>query len=214
MRQETPNLLIIFAIIIVAIVLAFGLFLTLLFIQGRPPVITYTIPVEGQDVTISMNPDKEVVIVGNAGLGGETAVIQPTAPPPQPLPTDTPPPPLPPPPTNTPIPPTPTIDQHTFISHVVTGGDTLFSIANQYNTTIPLMARFGVSSANLIPGNVISVAVANPAYCPGRRTYVVREGDSALSISSNAGISVEEFRQINNLDANFSLKFTNVVCLP
>lgn len=206
MRSQKLDPIIILTVILVAIVLALGLFLAFLFIQNRPPVGTFPVVVEGVEIMIRMNPDDRVVLVESPGQGGEEP------PPEQPSPTPQPPPP----PTETPIPPTPTPtpSMHILVDHLVGANDTLFSIANQYNTTIPLMARFGVSAANLMPGAVIRIAVANPAYCPGRRPYVIREGDSPFGISNAAGISLEEFRQINNLNENSSLQFTNVVCLP
>jgi LysM repeat protein len=204
--QKLFNLPIFFTVIIVAIILAMGVFLAILFVQNRPPVGTYEVTVEGVTITIRQDPNLEVIILPGQGQGGELEqpdqeiVILPTEPPP-------------PPPTETPVPPT-AVNQVTFINHQVSSGETLFSLANRYNTTIPLMARYGISAANLIPGQVISIAVANPDYCPGRRAYVVREGDSAFGISRAAGISLEQFQQINNFDANHVLRFTDVVCLP
>jgi LysM repeat protein len=103
---------------------------------------------------------------------------------------------------------------YTFTNHQVTGTDTLYSLARQYKTSIPLMARFGISSKEIIVGNVIAIPVANPAYCPGYQTYVVIRGDTPYGISLSAGISLEEFGRINNLDANYSIKETDVVCIP
>mgnify|MGYP001432946225 FL=1 len=209
MRQQKLDPILILMIILVAIVLALAVFLTVLFIQNRPPAGTSTVVVEGVEVTINMDPNQEVILVENPGQGGEATAVPPVII----LPTDTPIP-L---PTETPIPPTPipAPDQVIFVSHSVSSLDTLYSLSNQYNTTIPLMARFGVSSANLVPGNVISLAVANPAYCPGHNAYVVGEGETAFSISQWAGITLDEFRQINPyLDANFTIHLTDVVCIP
>jgi len=209
MKQQKPDPILILMIILVAIILAVAVFLTVLYVQGRPPVGTSTVQVEGIEVIVQSNPDDLVVIVGSPGQGGEATAVPPES---LPTPTDTPIPP----PTETPIPPTPLPqpDQVILVIHVVSSTDTLFSLSNQYNTTIPLMARYGISAADLIPGNSISLAVANPAYCPGRRPYVVAEGDTPLSISQTAGISLDEFRQINNLTENSPLRFTEVVCLP
>ena len=203
--QRLFNPPIFFTVIIVAIVLAMGLFLAILFVQNRPPDGTYQTTIEGVAITVRLDPNQEVEILPSQGQGGEQQPDQEIAIPP--APTDTPIPP----PTNTPLPP---VNQVTFVNHQVSSGETLFSLANRYNTTIPLIARFGISSANLIPGQVIAIAVANPDFCPGRRAYVVREGDTPLSIARSAGISLEQFWQINNMDANSPLRFTDVVCLP
>lgn len=204
--QRLFNPPIFFTVIIIAIILAVGVFLAILFVQSRPPSGTFQVTVEGVLVTVNMDPNLEAIILPGQGQGGELPPeqIEPTLPPPTETPI--------PQPTETAVPPS--VGQITFVNHQVSSGETLFSLANRYNTTIPLMARYGISSANLIPGQVIAIAVANPAYCPGRRTYVVREGDSAFGISRAAGISVEQFQQINNFDANHVLRFTDVVCLP
>jgi LysM repeat protein len=208
--QRIIDPLIFIMVILVAIILAIGVLLTILFIQGRAADGSFPVIVEGVTVRLRPNPDDQVILLPGLGQGGEL--------PPDPIviveqqPTEPLPPP-PPPPTETPIPPPP-VSQIIFVNHTVSSGDTLFNVANRYNTTIPLMARYGISSANLIPGNVIAVAVANPAYCPGLRAYVVREGDSAFGLSRSAGISLEQFQQINNFDANHVLRFTDVICLP
>lgn len=206
MKGQTWNTNIIIVVILIAIILAIGVFLALLFIQNRPPRGTYQVVVEGVTVTVSMDPNDTVIIVPGQGQGD---ALPPAQEQPPPAPTETPIPP----PTQTPI-PTPAVSQVTFINHQVVAGDTLFSLSNRYNTTIPLMARYGISAANLIPGQVIAIAVANPSYCPGQRAYVVREGDTPGSIARSAGITVEQFWQMNNMDANSPLRFTDVVCLP
>lgn len=196
-------------IILVAIVMAMVVFLMFLFVQNRPPVGANTVTVEGVEVSLNADPNQTVILVESPGQGGESTAVPPVI---IPTSTDTPVP-L---PTNTPIPPTPLPqpDQIIRVAHTVSSADTLFSLSNQYNTTIPLMARYGISAANLVPGNTIMIAVANPAYCPGRRPYVIREGDTPMSISQAAGITLEEFRLINNLTENSPLRFTDVVCLP
>jgi len=210
MRNQRLNPIIILTIILVAIVLAMALFLTVLFVQSRPATGTSTVTVEGVDVVVNADPNQQVIIVESPGQGGEATAVPPIILPtstftPIPLPTDT------------PIPPTavPAPDQVIFVSHQVNSTDTLYSLSNQYNTTIPLMARYGISAANLVPGNVIVIAVANPAYCPGYQPYVVQEGESAFSISQAAGVTLDQFRQMNPyLDANFTIQFTDVVCIP
>jgi LysM repeat protein len=204
-NSSGPSLQIAIIVIIVAIILAFGLFLAILFVQNRPATNTSQVVVEGVTVTLHTDPNEVVIIVEGQGQGGELPPEQATPAPPPDTPI--------PPPTATPIPP-PVVDQVIFVNHTVSANDTLYNLTNRYNTTIALMARYGISAANLISGQVITIAVANPAYCPGMRAYVVRESDTPGGIARSAGITVEQFWQMNNMDANSPLRFTDVVCLP
>jgi len=208
MQQMEVKPYVFFTIIILAIVLAIGVFLTVIYLQNRPPDTMQTITVEGQEIVVKPALESQVVIMPQPApesvqpTGGEPpAQIAATEPPP-------------PPPTETPIPPTAVPDEYIFINHVVIGTDTLYSLSRQYNTSIPLMARFGISSAVMIVGNTLSIPVANPGHCPGYRPIVVLQGDTPSGISARAGITLEEFGRINGLDANYSIYETQVVCIP
>lgn len=108
----------------------------------------------------------------------------------------------------------PGVEPITFVAHTVQAGNTLFSLARNNNTTIELMAARGISSATLIPGQVIQIPIPNAAYCLNSRPRVVHSGDTAFSLARNSGISLEQFRIMNNLDANYSLSMGQVICLP
>ncbi|MFO7682034.1 MAG: LysM peptidoglycan-binding domain-containing protein [Chloroflexota bacterium] len=208
MQQTEVKPYVLFTIIILAIVLAIGVFLTVMYLQNRPPDTTRTVTVEGQEIVINPVPESEVFIVPQP----TPESVQPTGgePPPQIAATEPPPPP----PTETPVPPTAVPDEYIFINHTVIGTDTLYSLSRQYNTSIPLMARFGISSAVMIVGNILPIPVANPGHCPGYRPIVVVQGDTPSGISARAGITLEEFGRINGLDANYSIYETQVVCIP
>lgn len=207
MQQPPVKPYVLITIIILAIVLAIGVFLTLMYLQNRPAEDSKIIIVEGQEVVIKPAAD------------GGVFIASPTAPPPvvvtggePPPPTEAPPPP--PTPTETPPPPTAVPDPYLFVNHVIVSTDTLYSLAQLYNTSIPLMARFGISSTEIVVGNTIPVPVANPDYCPGYRPIVVIRGDTPLGISLSAGITLEQFGQINNMGGNYAVYETQVVCIP
>jgi LysM repeat protein len=214
MQQPQVKPYVLIAIIILAILMAFGVFLTLMYLQRRPPDNSYVVNVEGQEIVVNPVPESEVIIVPQ---GGETIIVepQPTVGPPVQIVTTNTPEPLPQ-PTITPVPPTavPDISMYIFTNHTVVGSDTLYSLASLYNTSIPLMARFGISSTEIVVGNVLSIPVGNPAYCPGYRPYVVLKGDTPFGLSSSAGLTLEEFGRISKLDANYSIYETQVVCIP
>ncbi len=125
----------------------------------------------------------------------------------------------------TPVTPTPIVTitpdagfgDYLFVPYPVVVGDTLYSIANTkgFNTTIPLMARFGIDSTQIYPGNVIQVPVANPAACPGNYAYVVRAGDTLSSIAVKCGTTVDNLKAINGISGdNYRLDETSVLCVP
>lgn len=100
------------------------------------------------------------------------------------------------------------------IQYQVQANDTLYSVANQQNSSIELMATYGIDAQDLSPGAVINLPVANPAYCPGSRPYVVRENDTAYSIARRYGTTAEVLRQMNGLDAEYTIYTASVLCVP
>jgi len=214
-------------IAIFATLLAAGLFLGIPYLQGRPafPRGTFPLLVEGNQIMVEMDPNGEVFLLGDAplvdagaGTGGPVvgqlvtstpAIIATTAPPtpvtPVIVPTAAP-------PTATPQPQASCV---IFTSHTVQAGETLFSISRQYVTSIPLMARHGISSTSLTPGAVISVPVGNPACCTnGWRPYVVESGDTWFGIAQQCGITVDSLLGGNGLSAGATLYMTSVICIP
>lgn len=213
-----PQLLIIF---IVATILAAGLFLAIPYLQGRPefPRGTYELIVEGNTIRVDMEPEQEVYLVPlglEPGTGGQTLVqvatatpaVLPTAGPTattQVLPTAAP-------ATITPIPQTGCI---IFTNYTVQAGDTLYSISHKFVTSIPLMARHGISSTSLVPGAVIRVPVGDPSCCTGGwRPYVVEEGDTWFGIATQCGITTDALLQGNGLSSGAPLYMTSVICIP
>lgn len=216
MQRRQP--LIIFLLIGMAIILALGLFLVVLFIQNRPevPEGTELQIVEGVEVRVNPDPAKEVVMVQPVNV--EQPVTDPQPQPAAPAPQEvTPVPPAP--PTETPAPqvaaqPAPPANSVIFIDYVVQPGDTLYSIARRKDTSIALMAQHSISAEDLVPGQVIKLPIGNPAYCAPRQPYAVAEGDTAFSIARRHGISADELRAINNLDANYTVYAATIICVP
>ncbi len=100
--------------------------------------------------------------------------------------------------TNTPVPPAET-------TYIVQAGDTLFSIAARFNTTVAaIVQRNGIVNPNLISVGqflVIPGASANNPVPPqaGPTTYVVRPGDNLYRISLRFGVSMLEIAQANGI---------------
>lgn len=131
-------------------------------------------------------------------------------------------------PTDTPIPPTveptatvgptpkPTPDpvEVKFKQYTVVAGDTLYSIAEVNNSSIELMAQNDIAEDHLVPGAVLNLPYANPAHCPGDIAYVVRDKDTVYRIAAQFQKTVAEIAQLNGLDAAYSIRVTEVICIP
>jgi LysM repeat protein len=109
--------------------------------------------------------------------------------------------------------PTASPDPVIFIQYVVQSGDSLYSIAAAQNSSIELMALHDIDDADLQPGTTIRLPVANPAYCPGRRPYVVRDKDTLFRIAVQFNTTAENLRTINSLP-DTTIRVTQVICVP
>ena len=110
--------------------------------------------------------------------------------------------------------PTPQPDPITTIQYIVQPGDTLYSLAQTQNSSIELMAINGIDSGDIVPGSTLALPIANPAYCPGMRTYIVRENDTVFSLARTFGTTTDDIIRINNLDVNATIYTTGVLCFP
>ena len=100
------------------------------------------------------------------------------------------------------------------ISYVVKKGDTLFSIANQFNTTVELLKKLNnLTSNSLYVGQTLTVldnvtdnfgkscygtSYVEPAY----ETYTVKKGDSLYVIAKRYNTTVDNLKKLNNLTSN------------
>jgi LysM repeat protein len=229
---EKADAKVIILIMLMAIILAVTAALAYFYLINRPayPDGTYLTTVEDQVILVESDPELAAYIISTpvpeqavapeitvtqdgqeGGSGGQeenvTAVpvtsITVTPIPVTPIPV-------------TPIPPTavPRPNQVIFENYQVAQGDTLYSISTKYNTTIALMARYGIDATDIVPGTVIHLPVANPAYCPGNFPYVVEEGDTLSTIAIKCGTTVATLKQINGFGDNYRLDVTSVICVP
>ncbi len=214
---------IVMLMIIMAIVMGIGGFAFISLLLNRPstPEGTTPVMVNGVEVMVSLNPDRTVDTVG-PGVVAPPAQEQPVQPEPTavPPPADvaqaTPVPTEPPPPTAPPVVPTatPAPDKIIRIDYLVQANDSLYSVASRLDTSIALMSEYGIAADDLVPGTTVSLPVGNPQYCPGRRPYAVKEGDTAFSIGQRVGITAADLQAINGLDANFTVRVADILCVP
>jgi len=85
--------------------------------------------------------------------------------------------------------------------YIVRWGDTLFSIANRFGTTVEaLMAANGLTSPLIYVGQRLTIPSSTSIVTQERSTgYVVRYGDTLYSIARRFGVAVEALMRANGL---------------
>lgn len=97
--------------------------------------------------------------------------------------------------------------EDTNISYVVKKGDSLWSIANQYGTTVNDIKKYNnLASDSLSIGQIIEIPSATSIVTPSEddiineeNLYIVQNGDTLWSISRKFGVSVNDIKNANNL---------------
>ncbi|WP_243031550.1 peptidoglycan endopeptidase [Thermus altitudinis] len=98
--------------------------------------------------------------------------------------------------------------QGATLSYTVAPGDTLFSLARRYGTTVEELMRLnGLENFLIQPGQVLKV----PGKAEG--THVVAPGDTLFSLARRYGTTVEALMALNGL-ATSSLKVGQVLRIP
>jgi len=84
-------------------------------------------------------------------------------------------------------------------TYIVKKGDSLYSIANKYNTTIDKIKDLNNLTTNLLSiGQVLLI----PTDTNLETTYTVQKGDSLYSIAKKYDTTVDRLKQLNNLSSN------------
>ena len=87
-----------------------------------------------------------------------------------------------------------------LVKYVVRNGDTLWSIANKFGTTVDAIKKTNNLTSNLvIVGQQLLIPGSNVNPPAGNVVYVVKSGDSLWSIANKFNTSVAELKRINNL---------------
>lgn len=94
-------------------------------------------------------------------------------------------------------------------THVVAPGESLWSIAQEYNTTVPQLATLnGVSDPSMImvgttlkidPGSPSNLETSSADSGGATRTYTVEAGDTLSKIAYQFGVTVPELVRLNNI---------------
>jgi len=96
-------------------------------------------------------------------------------------------------------------------TYIVKSGDSLYSIAKKYNTTVNEIKELNnLTSDSLSIGQIINIPMKEVILV---NEYVVKNGDSLYSIANKYNTSVNELKSINNLKSNL-LSIGQVLKLP
>ena len=93
---------------------------------------------------------------------------------------------------------TPPVDTSTT-TYTVKRGDSLYTIANRYNTSVDnIKSLNNLVTNNLSIGQVLKI----PNISNNNTTYIVKKGDNLYSIARKFNVSVDSIKRKNNLKTN------------
>lgn len=96
-------------------------------------------------------------------------------------------------------------------TYTVKTGDSLWSIARKYNTTVDTLKTLNnITSDTLSVGQTLKVPSGESGT---NRTYTVRDGDSLWKIANQYGTTVSKIRELNGLSTN-DLRIGQVLRIP
>ena len=84
-------------------------------------------------------------------------------------------------------------------TYTVVSGDTLWSIAKKYNTSVNEIKRLNNLSNNLLK---VGMNLIVPSANNSNDTYTVVKGDTLYSIAKKYNISIDKIRELNNLTSD------------
>lgn len=88
-------------------------------------------------------------------------------------------------------------------TYTVKSGDSLYSIANKYDTTVAELKKLNNLTSNTLSiGQILKLPDRNLNNSQNSTIYIVESGDTLYSIAKKFNISVDYLKTSNNLDTN------------
>ena len=85
-------------------------------------------------------------------------------------------------------------------TYIVKSGDSLWSIAKKFNTTVDELKRLNnLTSNSLSIGQILRIPKSNEKPSGPTNFYIVQKGDSLWSIAKKFNTTVDELKKLNNL---------------
>ena len=112
--------------------------------------------------------------------------------------------------------PTTTTQEETkdYINYTVKSGDSLYKIANTYNTTVDEIKKLNnLTSNNLQINQVLKIPTTTNQGTQNYINYTVKSGDSLYKIANTYNTTVDEIKKLNNLTSN-NLQINQVLKIP
>ena len=107
------------------------------------------------------------------------------------------------------IPYVPPKDKEIVSTYNVRKGDTLYSIANKYNTTVDI-----IKDLNNLTTNQLSIGqILKLPPIQLMDTYLIKEGDTLYSIAKEYNTTVDRLKELNNLSSN-TLSIGQTLLIP
>ena len=95
--------------------------------------------------------------------------------------------------------------------YIVKKGDSLYSIARQYNTTVDAIMKLNnLNSTSLSIGQTLKIPLGNTNT---ETRYIVKAGDNLYNIARQYNTTVDAIRRRNNLSSN-NLSIGQVLIIP
>ena len=93
-------------------------------------------------------------------------------------------------------------------TYIVKSGDSLYSIARKFNTTVDELKKINNLTSNNLSINQKLIIPSN-----NQNIYIVKSGDSLYSIAKKYNVTVDELKRINNLTSN-NLSINQKLIIP
>lgn len=87
-------------------------------------------------------------------------------------------------------------------TYTVKSGDTLYSIANKYNTTVDELKSLNNLTSNILSIGMLLKLPTNESNSSTQTTYTVQKGDTLYSIAKKFNLSVDNLKDMNNKTDN------------